>query len=181
MRLHLPLARWPSLVYLKSSEPLLFLEPILVFAILSEFSSIEKLIKHAYVKGNVNVLQCMIIFRKWQKVMKAVFYRLFSDDNLLFFTLNSLVPKKLLKMRIKRLKAAETEDIFDCVWLWKGVIFSIGGETSWVVLENLDFVLLHQTFTLKAVSNDKTFLCVKLKVTALKILSIWLFLFLTPP
>lgn len=90
---------------------------------------------------------------------------------------------KLPKIRTKMVKAAvtswtATEDLFHSVCLWKGVIFRIGRKTSLVAPENLDFTLLHQTITRKAASNDKTFSMEKLQVTALRILSIRLFLVL---
>lgn len=45
---------------------------------------------------------------------------------------------------------------------WKGVISSLGRKTSLLALKKLDYALLHQTFTLKAVFNDKAFFsCVK--------------------
>lgn len=73
------------------------------------------------------------------------------------------MPVNSLKLEPVIVRAAvtswtATEDLFlsnpNVVCLWKGVI---GRKTSLGALGNLDFTLLHQTFTLRAASNDKIF------------------------
>jgi len=78
-------------------------------------------------------------------------------------TLNDCVSGNYLKLEPRGRMVTSwtaTEDLCHQT-LWNGVVFGISGKTISGALNNLGFILLHQTLALKASSNDEMFLCVE--------------------